>query len=262
MDRLRAALLPVVLMPALAFAGDGVFSDAGFQVSGDASVYSQYVWRGMVLDRDAVLQTGFYLSTPDKGSGKLTAKLWVNHDLENEDGLRSDEQDYTIDYTYALGGLSLSAGNTYYDFSGTGTYSKEWYAGITPPVIPCPSIGPLKGVTVYPSFFFYRDYGDPKNGGGNGTYAVVNLGIGVPVAMGRYACSFDLAGHLGYNHKDFINGDGQDLGLSAGFTMPFAKSATLSPSVNYSIPYGDLKKADDGNQKRRLFWGVTAKCSF
>ncbi|MGE5308998.1 MAG: hypothetical protein ACM3OC_07930 [Deltaproteobacteria bacterium] len=240
----------------------GVLSGNGFTATGDVSFFTKYVWRGMILDRDAVIQPGYYLSTPDKGFGVFTAKIWVNHDLENEDTLKSDEQDYTLDYTYALGKYALSAGNTYYDFSGTNTFSKEWYLGLTFPVVPCPTIGTIKGITACPSVFFYRDYGDPKNGGGNGTYTVLNLGIGVPVAVSRYNCSLDLAGHYGFNHKDFINRDGQDLGLSAGFTVPITASATVSPNVNYSRAFSHLRDPADGNQKSRVYWGVTAKYKF
>jgi hypothetical protein len=40
------------------------------------------------------------------------------------------------------------------------------------------------------------------------------------------------------------------------------KSMTLTPSVNFSAPTGDLKKKDDGAQETRVFTGVTLKYSF
>lgn len=260
MRRVLVAALSLFLMPLSARSAE-IFSDHGIEVTGDVSYFTQYVWRGMILDRDDVLQPGFYVSNQDKGFGKLSLKWWSSHDLENEDNLHSEENDYIIDYTYTLAGIGLSVGHTYYDFVETSTHSKEWYAGITLPAYTC-SLSAIKGTTVCPSFYVYRDYGHPADGGGEGTYTVVNLATSTPVAVGQYSCSLDLAGHYGWNHEDFIAGDGSDLGIQAAFTVPATPNLTMSPNVNYSIPYGDLKKADDGNQKKRLYYGVTARYKF
>jgi len=237
----------------------GVLGDLGLEVTGDVSYFSQYVWRGFVLDRDEVIQPGFYLSNQDKGYGKLSLKLWSSHDMENEDTLHSDEVDYIVDYTYLLKGVGLSLGHTYYDFTETSTHSKEWYVGVTAPVY---TLASLKGTTVSPSVYFYRDYGHPSDGGGLGTYLVANLATSTPVAVGKYACSFDLSGHYGWNRELFIAGKGGDLGLQAAFTVPATPNMTISPNVNYSRPFADLKKADDGNQKTRTYCGVTVKYKF
>ncbi|MDD5668816.1 MAG: hypothetical protein PHE58_02125, partial [Candidatus Omnitrophica bacterium] len=52
-----------IVAPGCFAQGEGVLSDYGFVVSGDLSVYSQYVWRGILLDRDAVLQPGIYVTS-------------------------------------------------------------------------------------------------------------------------------------------------------------------------------------------------------
>lgn len=248
-----------VVFSGIAFgAGEGVFSDLGVSVSGDMSYYSEYLWRGFLLDGDPVTQAGIYVAGPETPFGKLTAKFWISKDMDNRDSRLSDEFDYILDYTYALNDASVSVGHTYYDFPDqTGldgapkTFSREFYAGVT-----------LPKVFLTPSFFAYRDYGDQNDGGGLGNYFVLNLAYSVPVEVKSYKCSLDLSGHYGYNHHLFIRGNGSDIGLGAGFTVPLTKAMTLTPSVNFSAPVSDLKKKDDGAQEARAFTGVTLKYSF
>jgi hypothetical protein len=239
-------------------AGDGVLSDLGITVSGDMSYYSEYVWRGFLLDGDPVIQPGVYVAGPALPWGKLTAKFWTSQDLDNRDSRSSAEYDYILDYTYNFGDGAFSAGHTYYNFpqstpadGAPNAFSREFYAGVT-----------LSTVLLTPSLFVYRDYGDQNDGGGLGNYIVANLAYSKPVEVKGYKCSLDLSGHYGYNHHLFIRGNGSDIGLGTGFTVPLTKSMTVTPSVNYSVPMGDLKKKDDGAQETRIFTGVTLKYSF
>ncbi|MFA6384513.1 MAG: hypothetical protein WCY10_03990 [Candidatus Omnitrophota bacterium] len=254
-----ASVVLSMVFSGIAFAaGDGVFSDLGIAVSGDMSYYSEYLWRGFLLDGDPVAQTGIYVAGPATPFGKLTAKFWTSKDMDNRDSRLSDEFDYILDYTYDFSAASVSVGHTYYDFpdqTGTDgapkTFSREFYAGVT-----------LPKVLLTPSVFVYRDYGDQNDGGGLGNYFVLNLAYSVPVEMKNYKCSLDLSGHYGYNHHLFIRGNGGDIGLGAGFTVPLTKSMTVTPGVNYSAPLGDLKEKSDGAQEARVFSGVTLKYSF
>jgi hypothetical protein len=254
-----AAVVLGLMFSSNAFAASGgVLSDLGISVSGDMSYYSEYLWRGFLLDGDPVVQTGVYVASPATPLGKLTAKFWTSKDMDNRDSRSSDEFDYILDYTYDFSKASVSVGHTYYDFPDqTGldgspkTFSREFYAGVT-----------LPKVILTPSFFVYRDYGDQNDGGGLGNYFVANLAYSIPVTLKDYKCSLDLSGHYGYNHHLFIRGSGSDIGLGAGLTIPLTKSMTLAPSVNYSAPMGCLKHKDDGAQEMRVFTGVTLKYSF
>jgi len=257
---LRIAVAVLVLgFSGIAFGSDeGVLSNLGISVSGDMSYYSEYLWRGFLLDGDAVTQTGIYVAGPSTPFGKLTAKFWTSKDMDNRDSRLSDEFDYILDYTYDFPAASVSVGHTYYDFSDqTGldgspkTFSREFYAGVT-----------LPKMILTPSFFVYRDYGDQNDGGGLGNYFVANLAYSIPVTVKEYKCSLDLSGHYGYNHHLFIRGNGSDIGLGAGFTMPLTRTLTIAPNVNFSAATGDLKKKDDGAQETRVFTGVTLKYSF
>ncbi|HNQ50972.1 MAG TPA: hypothetical protein PLP56_01480 [Candidatus Omnitrophota bacterium] len=237
---------------------DGLFTDLGIAASGDTAYYSEYLWRGMLLDGDPVVQTGLYVAGPATPLGKVTGKFWTSKDMENRDSRASDEFDYIVDYTYDLDMISISFGHTYYDFPDqTGadgapkTFSREFYAGIT-----------LPKVFLAPSIFLYRDYGTQEDGGGMGTYTVINVAKSLPLEAGGLAMSVELAGHYGYNHELFINGKGGDIGMSAGLKIPLTKSLSIMPNINYMIPVGDVTSSDDGDQNDRFYTGVIAAYSF
>jgi len=245
-----AAVISFCLVAAVSAEEKGLFDEAGISITGDIAYYSDYVWRGFLLDGDAVVQPGIYIAGPETAFGTLTAKFWSSHDLNNSDSRASEEYDYILDYTFGFNDIDVSFGHTYYDFPGTDSFSREFYAGIA-----------LPNVFLSPSLCVYRDYGRPEDGGGQGTYTVLNAAYSVPLTVARYACSLDLSGHYGYNHELFINGKGADIGLQAGFAVPLTKNSSLVPNVNYSIALGDLKKETDGNQKKRMFAGLALQFS-
>jgi hypothetical protein len=249
---MRKILLVIGL---ILFLARSVFAGAlpfGLEASGDVSLYSQYVWRGFLLDRDTVIQPGFYISTAKTKFGKFKAGIWSSQDLQNKDNLRSKEYDYIFDYTYELDNFSFSLGHTYYDFADTNTFSREFYVGLSFPKL-----------FLTPSVYFYRDYGNPQNGGGLGNYTVINAAHSFELLkIKERQLTLDLSGHVGFNHNQFIDGDGGDVGLKVGFTIPVAGSVSFTPNVNYSIPFGDLSDPSIGNQKNRFYGGFTLTYAF
>lgn len=227
-----------------------LLDDYDIEVTSTIDFYSDYMWRGFLMDRDPVIQPGVNIST--KG---FTFSLWSSFDLDNNVGGQSDEVDFVIDYTTDIAdGVSLSLGNTYYDFPASNTYSSEFYVGL--------GLSELAGLPVETSLTYFRDYGDQNNGGGLGSYFSLDFGYSVPLEE-KYGITADFGLHLGYNNKLFIAGDsGKDLGLTAGLTIPLTETLTISPSVNYSAAFGDLEKASDGNQPDRFYTGLSIAYSF
>ncbi|MDD4908296.1 MAG: hypothetical protein PHJ00_04465 [Candidatus Omnitrophica bacterium] len=219
---------------------EGLLSKSGFEVSGDLAICTQYVWRGILLDRDMVMQPGFYITSPESKLGRIKAGVWSSQDVQNRDNLHSQELDYIFDYTYAFEKFSLSAGHTYYDFPDSDLNSREFYTGVS-----------LSAVPLSPSLYFYYDYGDESDGGGDGSYTVLNLSHSIPIK--NTAFTLDLGGHIGYNHGLFIRGNGGDAGFKVGLTIPLTKNLSFGPSVNYTIPLADLRSKDDGAQKNRFY---------
>ncbi|MBU1085973.1 MAG: hypothetical protein KKD05_00465 [Candidatus Omnitrophica bacterium] len=223
---------------------EGILPTYKIEASSTLDVYNKYIWRGFTLDTDPVIQPGFNLS----GYG-FTISYWGSYDASQADASGSDEQDFTIDYTYAFEYLSVSAGHTYYSFPTADSYSKEWYLGVSLPVLLSPSIT------------YYKDYGKEDQGGGDGSY--LNLAVSHSFTIVQDpAITLNLGASLGFNDKLFIAGNGSDCNLNAGLTIPLTKSLSLSPVLGYTVPSGDLKAADDGNQKKRTYGGISLGCSF
>lgn len=214
------------------------------EISTDISVYSAYIWRGFKLDGDPVIQPGIYIS----GYG-VTLSAWGDFAYDTNDYV-PDELDYTIDYTYKLDKISLSVGHIYYVYSssGTGTHSKEFY------------VGTGLDIPLSPTLIWYHDYGKEESGGGDGDY--IELASSYSIPLGRSSISLDLSGHVGYNDALFIRGKGGDAALGMGFTIPLGEKLTLTPNINYSMPFGDLEDANDGGEDNEFYGGFTLAYSF
>ena len=222
---------------------EGILENSPVEVSADTAVKSKYVWRGFLLDDDPVMQPGIYLSAYG-----FTASLWGSYDIDGNDSLSSDEVDYSLDYTYQFDRFSLSVGHTYYDFPAADLFSREVYIGA--------------GVDTFlsPTVTWYYDYGEETDGGADGHY--VSLEISHSVALGENPVTLDLSGLVGYNNEFFILGDGGHVALGMGLSIPLTEKCSLSPNVNYSIPFGDLEDSNDGNQSDEIYSGVTLAFSF
>ncbi len=246
------ALFLVLIMPCLVIGAsqaraefeDGILPAYEIEASASIDVYNKYMWRGFTLDTDPVIQPGFNLS----GYG-FTLSYWGSYDASQDDTAGSDEQDFTIDYTYEFEYASISAGHTNYAFPTGDTYSKEWYIGFSAPVLLSPTVT------------YYKDYGKEDQGGGDGSY--LNLAVSHSITIAEDpAITLDLGAGIGFNDKLFIAGDGGDYSLSASLSIPLTKSLTMSPVIGYMAPFGDLEDANDGNQKKRTYGGVSIGCSF
>jgi len=231
---------------------DGILSTSEIEVSGDLAFNSIYMWRGIMLDGDAVVQPGFYVRSPESKYGRIKVGIWLNHDLQNKDSLRSSETDYLFDYTYNFSSVALSTGFTYYDFPDATPsdgspkgFSREVYGGVT-----------FTKLLLSPAIYYYYDLGRKEDGGGQGSYTVLNLSHSVPFVMRKLNMSLDFSGHLGFNNKQYFRGKGGDVALGTGITVPLLKNLTCKPNINFSIPWGNISDKNNGNQKNRLYGGV------
>lgn len=208
-------------------------------IGGETGIYSDYIWRGFVLDDDPVMQSGANVSLYG-----LKASVWGSFDIHDSDDTDGDELDLTLDYTYKYKLLTLSAGNTWYRLTGTDGESIEFY------------IGSGLDVPGSPALTWYHDYGDEDDGGGRGDYFLLSAAHSFPLfKLRENDMTFDVNGHIGYNHRLFIEGDGGDFAIGAGFTVPLNKYVSLVPSASYSVPFGDLRSADDGAQEDKFYFG-------
>lgn len=233
-----ALVFGVMLVSGAGAVHAGVLDDLEIEASASQSFYSKYVWRGMLLDDDAVSQTDVSIS----GYG-LTLGYWASTDIENNDALNSEEVDFYMDYTIEMEPVSMSLGYTYYEFPGASTNSNEAYMGFSVDTLLSPS------VTVY------YDFHDEDRGGGDGMYAVLSLSHSIELSED---ITLDLSGSAAYNGGLWVNGKGGDALLSAGLTIALTDNLSMSPSISYSIPWGSVEDAN----KEEVFGGVSLGYSF
>jgi len=226
-------------------AGDDV------SIGATADLFSKYVWRGQNLVDDWVLQPGASI-----GYKNLTASVWGNLDLTDENGYEGEfsEIDLTLDYSGQVPGadiLSYSLGVINYDFpvSGAGDDTWEVYWGFGLDILASPS------VTVY------HDVDEA-----NGTYISFGVGhsfenvveLGPDTGLGVDLSAGIGWGSSGYNNsywgpdKSALN----DLVLSAAFPFEVAGFA-ITPSVNYvTLMSDDIRSPNAYGKNDIWFAGV------
>ncbi len=236
-----------------------LLENLGLELSADLNISNIYMWRGIMLDGDPVMQPGFYLATHSYPWGKLKAGVWMSHDMSNRDALKSSETDYILDYTYTYKDVGISLGHIYYDFpdalpadGAAKGWSREVYTGISFPKL-----------FLSPSVYYYYDYGKKEDGGGEGSYTMLSVSRSIALDMiKKVACSLDLSGHIGLNNKQYYRGKGGDAAFGIGVTLPLTKNVSMKPNINYSIPWGNISDKGNGNQKARFYSGVYLSCAF
>ncbi|MBW7995828.1 MAG: hypothetical protein FVQ81_04495 [Candidatus Glassbacteria bacterium] len=199
---------------AVSFAIAAVMPASGIcgELSFESSMMSKYVWRGVVVSGEPVMQP-----TVSAGYGKLSFNVWGNINLS--DGQNYDvnlnEVDYTVDYAAVSGPVGISVGGIYYTFPNTGVgATTELFASLSIPSI------------LNPSVTIYQDIQEAE-----GTY--LSLGIAPSVPINAWNSSLDLALCLGFGsgrHNEFYYGakGGALTDFFLGLSMPFSLSANTS----------------------------------
>lgn len=228
---------------------DDYLSEKGVEIEVSASMdfYNKYVWRGFLLDDDMVLQPGVTIS-----SNGFEGGFWGSWDLQGEDALDSNEVDGWIGYSFDAGflgesfeKLSFSVGNTWYDFPTADLYTMEYYIGIAVDTF------------LSPYLTWVVDYGDEDQGGADGNY--IMGGIGHSFTLNEdYGIALELGLEGGYNDNAFIDGIGGYVLSNVALALPLTENLTVSPTVAYSVPLGDLADV----QKEQVYSGVSLAFSF
>ncbi len=255
---LLGIILIISVMPVQAEEKPAVSLDA------EALVISKYVWRGLEVNEDFVVQPSI-----TTGYNGFSFNVWGNMDLTNfgEDECvytadckdrsgQFTEVDLTIDYTYSWDKFSLSAGVINYLFpnwdESEDTY--EFYLSGTVDVL------------LQPTLAIYRDFDEV-----GGFYA--NLGIGHSFSIGENI-SLDLSASVGYADSDYNKfyfgvDDSSLVDFNVGASLPIAvwENITITPVLNYtSLIDNDLRDAvDDGdccNNEDNIYGGISVAVSF
>lgn len=243
-----------MLLAALALGiSSGAYAEEskGPSLSADITPASKYVWRGLILTDDPVLQPSVTLSHKN-----LSLNIWANTDLTDINGTSGEinELDYTIDYSSSVDKVNFSVGLIQYTFPRTDFEpTTEIYGSAGLSVLLSPT------VSVY--------YDSDEVGGLYGTFGV-SQSFPLGEIIKKISPSLDLSGSIAYATSDWNEGyygvksSGLvDLLLTASLSVPIDEYLSLAPFVSFSqVIDSDLKKAvaDDN----ATFFGATLSVSF
>ncbi len=230
-------------------AGDGLAADAAaVSVNTDLPIMSAYVWRGQVLNDEAVFQPALNLS-----KGGLGLNVWGNDNLTDAVGDSGEfsEVDLTVSYGGRVGPVQYGAGLVEYLFPNqtlTTASSSVAYPSTREVYV---SLG-LPDLPVVPALTIYRDIGE-----GECCYGVfglsssraltdkATLGLGVSVGMG------DGDYNTFYFGVDEATIDDANVGVT--LTYQVLAGLAVAPGIQYTwLPDDDIRDAagaiyrDDG----------------
>jgi hypothetical protein len=217
----------------------------------DLPVLSAYVWRGQVLNDEAVLQPSLTVS-----KWGLSLNAWANYNLT--DNLTGDpeftEVDLTASYGFSLGPVSLSAGVVEYLFPHQNLTMADGTRVAYPGSREVFATASLGGVWVVPSVSLYYDFDEA-----DGFYASFALASG-------WDCtdwlSLSASASLGvadaaYNEYYFLSDDAALNDLTVGLTATCKPTdfLAITPGLQYAVLLeGDIR---DSVTDSPLYFGDT-----
>jgi hypothetical protein len=262
MKKLTLTALTCLLLVA---AAAPVFAMGPLDAEASVSLFTKYVWRGMVATPDPVLQPAVKL-----GVAGLSAGLWGNIDTNDVNGREFEftETDWVLSYGLSLPKLDLGLGFIHYRFPNSDAES-------TTELFLSASVG----VPLSPSLTFYQDLDQIKGG-----YWEARLGHSLAIGP---TTNLDLTAGLGLGSKGYVAGyfgtvsalpSVPDLPTSVSLTNAFVSAAVpfnltpfvvFTPSVSYSTLVDSVKDivgSADGaiyhGATDAVVWGLSATVSF
>jgi hypothetical protein len=227
---------------------------ASVSASLDVPVLSAYVWRGQVLNDEAVAQPTFTIS-----KGGFALNWWGSFNLTDNatgDEAEFSEHDITVSYstTCPLTGAGVTVGIVNYDFPNVGLADAEGNLSLVNDTREAFVIYSLGDVLLSPTLSVYYDFKEA-----DGFYG--SLGISHGIAL-TDALELGLSASIGgatSDWGDFYYGEAEGLtDASVGASLPIALSdtLTLTPGVTYTVLLEDAEDAVDASGDS-LYFGET-----
>lgn len=218
------------------------------EVSAEASVYSKYVWRGLVVTDGPVLQPA-----ATAGLGGASVGIWANTDLDDANARAGEitEVDLWLEYGLALGLVDLTAGLVHYGYPDAEGDTSELYA-----------IGSA-ALPLSPTLSLYRDLDAVE-----GWYVGLALAHGLVLGPEH---TLDLTASVGagdenHNQAYYLGTGGgpADASLAASWTWSPVPRLSVTPQLAWVTLLGDASDAMDmaGGETSAVVLGITAGFAF
>lgn len=256
--RRRVVLGWMTMTAAVAMAGEGL--EAGL----DTAVNSAYVWRGQVLNTEAVMQPSLTV----KKSG-FSLNWWGSLNLTDKvtgQAREFSEHDITAAYsrTCPLTGADLSAGVVQYDFPNQSITGEDGNASLVNDTREVYLSAGYSKVLLSPALQVNYDFKEAK-----GFYGLFSLSHAVEVCQRVVAAASASIGAADSDYNEFYFGVSKaqlnDGSLKFALPISLCSTTSLVPSVQYmTLLDTDIR---DGAKKLygrddRFLGGVTLSCVF
>lgn len=235
-------------------------------VEAELPLYSKYVWRGMTLTDDYVLQPSL-----DVGLFGFTLGVWTNMDLTdvNKEEGEFREINYTLGYNLSLAIIELGAGFIYYDYPDIPRENtSEFYLSGKANVLLSPTLVIYQDIDHYKGGYWAASVG---HGFGVGESTKVDLTAGLGLGSENYIKGyFPVDPDLAWNPEFSTGTSATDYFLDARVPFHPIPFLTISPSVTWTSLLGDAKSSvaavPDSSyysgKTSAFYWGLSAKFSF
>ena len=203
----------------------------GVEYSVDFGVSSAFMWRGIVLNKDAVLQS----SATVAGKG-FSANIWTNVELTNINNLRGNitEIDYTFSYEKQIDKFNVTGGFITYTFPHMG-------AGATTEVFAGASVNTV----LNPSVTVFWDIDEVR-----GVYVQFGISHTIAIFSEKISDGLTISANVGYCSENFVKGffmheneeahaTFSDVGVRVDVPIKLRKG-----SLNFMAAYSNLVDSD------------------
>lgn len=225
-----------------------VYSEAMTEATLEVALASSYVWRGQVLNNDAVIQPQITLAQYG-----FSLNMWMNYDIgSNRNGVQRDVSEFDFSIAYSLpmdiNQMAIDVGLVNYNFPANGTYNTdgltEGNKSTTEAYLSATFLS-FKDLFI-PSVTLFGDFEEVE-----GTYVLFD--VFVPYELSEYVglAAGVTAGYGNTKYNDVywtadgtgdFEGEFSDYSLYATASYEVSDRLTAGVTLNYSMLNGDSFK--------------------
>lgn len=215
--------------------------------------YSDYVWRGLVVNDESVLQSSITVTKPVSQVGFLSLDVWGNFDLTDSIKTKGkfSEIDLTASYNHSLGLFELETGLIHYTFPNTATKSTSevYFRGSYN----------LGTIPLAFSFSCYYDFEEI-----DGFYSALAIASEIDLSNSFILALKLSAGYGGSNFNqgyfDFSGSSLVDCAASVVLRYTLSDSVSITAGVHYMQLLGSgLRDAVLSNERKKLTGNLSVK---